>query len=102
MKLRIRAKLLSVHSEVEVSTTDEEVVYCADTDPLSSPRLTRLKDAEYRELATITTARLDAKDRAHHIVMADGHTRSISSASSARLPVRSRATSPSRARIGRS
>lgn len=99
MKLRIKAKLLSVHSEVEVSTTDEEVVYCADTDPLSSPRLTRLKDAEYRELATITTARLDAKDRAHHIVMADG-TRSISSASSARLPVRSRATSPSRARIG--
>ena len=74
MKLRIKAKLLSVHSEVEVSTTDEEVVYCADTDPLSSPRLTRLKDAEYCELATITTARLDAKDRAHHIVMADGHT----------------------------
>ena len=74
MKLRIKAKLLSVHSEVEVSTTDKEVVYCADTDPLSSPRLTRLKDAECRELATITTARLDAKDRAHHIVMADGHT----------------------------
>lgn len=71
MKLRIKAKLLSVHSEVEVSTTDKEVVYCADTDPLSSPRL---KDAECRELATITTARLDAKDRAHHIVMADGHT----------------------------
>lgn len=74
MKLRIKAKPLSVHSEVEVSTTDEEVVYCADTDPLSSPRLTRFKDAEYRELATITTAHLDAKDRAHHIVMADGHT----------------------------
>ena len=46
MKLRIKAKLLSVHSEVEVSTTDKEVVYCADTDPLSSPRLTRLKDGE--------------------------------------------------------
>lgn len=74
MKLRIKAKLLSVHSEVEVSTTDKEVVYCADTDPLSSPRLTRLKDAECRELATIATVRLDAKDRAHHVVMAGGRT----------------------------
>lgn len=72
MKLRIKSKLLSVHSEIEVATMDGEVVYHADTDPLSSPRLIRFKDAECRELATITTVRLDYTDRAHHVVMADG------------------------------
>lgn len=72
MKLRIKSKLLSVHSEIEVTATDGSVLYCADTDPLSSPRLMRFKDAEYRELATVTSVRLDYADRAHHIVMADG------------------------------
>lgn len=74
MKLRIKSKLMSVHSEVEVLDRSGEVVYHADTDPLSSPRLTRYKDAGHNELAVITTVRLDSENRAHHVVMADGRT----------------------------
>ena len=74
MKLRIKAKLLSVHSEVEVSTTDKEVVYCADTDrsPRRASRASKTPSAASLPLSR--PHRLDAKDRAHHIVMADGHT----------------------------
>lgn len=72
MKLRIKEKLMSVHSGVEVADSSGEVLYTAETDPLSSPRTTRFKGADQRELAVVTTVRLDQKDRAHHVVMADG------------------------------
>lgn len=74
MKLRIQAKLMSVHSEVEVKTTAGEVRYVTETDPLSAPRRTFFRNARGDEIAQVTTVRLDTKDRAHRVVMADGRT----------------------------
>lgn len=74
MKLRIQAKLMSVHSEVEVKTPAGEVRYTAETDPLSAPRHTYFRNAQGDELAQVTTVRLDQKDRAHRVVLADGRT----------------------------
>lgn len=78
MKLRIKAKLMSVHSEVEVLGPDGTVLYMADTDPLSTPQRTRFKDAAYNELAVYTTSRLDYKRRAHTVAWADGRTWHVS------------------------
>lgn len=72
MKLRIKEKLMSVLSEVQVTDARGEVLYYTDTEPLSSPRLSHFKDAHDQELAKISTVRLDEKKRAHHVVMADG------------------------------
>lgn len=77
MKLRIKSKLMSVHSEIEVLNASGEVIYHADTDPLSSPRVTRFKDACHQELAVITTVRLDREHRAHQVTMADGRVMDI-------------------------
>ena len=41
MKLRISAKLASVHSEVNVTDLEEKTVFTTKTDPLSAPRCTR-------------------------------------------------------------
>lgn len=72
MKLRISSKLASVHSELEVSTVDGEALFTAHTDPLSSPRTTRVVDASGTEVACYRTSRSDDKDRAHHIDFRSG------------------------------
>lgn len=72
MKLKIKAKLASVYSEVEVLSSKSEVLFCINTEPLSAPRLSVLKDGEHVELARVTNQRLDARERAHIITWADG------------------------------
>ena len=74
MKLKIKAKLASVLSEVLVSDAKGDMLFCAETEPLSAPRKSCFKDASYNVLATVTTARLDTAKRAHHVVMTDGRT----------------------------
>lgn len=74
MKLQMQTMPMSVQSEVEVKDMTGAVLFRAKTDPLSSPRCTLLFDADGRERAKVTTVRLDYKDRAHHVTMADGRT----------------------------
>ena len=74
MKVRIKAKAASVRSEAEVVNAKGEVLFRTETDPLSSPRRTRVMDAAGNEIAAITTVRLDESKRAHHVVMASGDT----------------------------
>ena len=72
MKLRISAKLASVHSEVNVTDLEEKTVFTTKTDPLSAPRCTRLYDAEGVELAHYETTRTDEKDRAYSVSIDGG------------------------------
>lgn len=72
MRLHISSKLASVHSETEVANEKGEILYTAQTDPLSAPRLTRVVDGAGAEIARYTTTRTDTKDRAYRISMADG------------------------------
>ena len=72
MKLRISAKLASVHSEVNVTDLEEKTVFTTKTDPLSAPRCTRLYDAEGAELAHYVTTRTDEKDRAYSVSIDGG------------------------------
>lgn len=72
MRLHISSKLASVHSETEVANEKGEILYTAQTDPLSAPRLTRVVDGAGVEIARYTTTRTDTKDRAYRILMADG------------------------------
>lgn len=72
MKLRISAKLASVHSEVNVTDREEKAVFTTKTDPLSAPRCTRLYDAEGVELAHYETTRTDEKDRAYSVSIDGG------------------------------
>lgn len=72
MKLIIRPKVASVYSEVEVTTTGGALLYSSETEPLSVPRVSYFKNASFEKLATVTTSRTDRKQRAHHVVMADG------------------------------
>lgn len=72
MKVRIKSKAMSVHSETEVVDAQGNLLFCTETDPLSAPRRTRVTSADGAEVAVITTVRLDERKRAHHVVMADG------------------------------
>lgn len=72
MKLRISARLASVHSEVNVTDLEEKTVFTTKTDPLSAPRCTRLYDAEGVELAHYATTRTDEKDRAYSVSIDGG------------------------------
>lgn len=72
MKLRISAKLASVHSEVNVTDLEEKTVFTTKTDPLSAPRCTRLYDAEGAEFAHYETTRTDEKDRAYSVSIDGG------------------------------
>ena len=72
MKLRISSKLASVYSEVNVVDSDGALRFSTMTDPLSSPQVTRLLDESGQEVARYSTARADARERKHRIVMADG------------------------------
>lgn len=72
MKLILRPKPTSVYSEVEVATPEGALLYSSDTEPLSAPRKSYFKDANDEILATITTVRMDDKNRAHHVVTSDG------------------------------
>lgn len=67
MKLRISAKLASVHSEVNVTDLEEKTVFTTKTDPLSAPRCTRLYDAEGVEFAHYVATRSDEKGRAYSV-----------------------------------
>lgn len=72
MRLHISSKLASVHSETDVANEKGEILYTAQTDPLSAPRMTRVVDAAGTEIARYTTTRTDTKDRAYTITAADG------------------------------
>lgn len=72
MRLRISSKLASVHSETEVANEKGEVLYTAQTDPLSAPRMTRVANSADGELARYTTTRTDTEDRAYRITTSDG------------------------------
>ena len=72
MKLRISAKLASVHSEVYVTDLEEKTVFTTKTDPLSAPRRTCLFDVEGNELAHYETTRTDEKDRAYSVSIDGG------------------------------
>lgn len=72
MKCKIKGKLASVYSEIEVTKPDGTLLYSLETEPLSAPRTSHFKNAAFERLATVTTVRTDTADRANHVAMADG------------------------------